>query len=216
MSAISALQLRSFMARHCLKGTNVISKTELAGIGLSASKLSRIISLKTNNSPTSPTTIKAIEAILEQPYGTILFPNNHVKDNYISLTATEYTAMAICDHNQLDDPTGYLIEHVNDLTRVSINKAEQVQLFGSLLEIYNADSSQSVPVQIKNGLLKFLIKKNLLYNTLDLSFSTNVDSETDQLRSLVNMGYSPAKTKKLAMQLICQSLFKLIITNDRP
>ncbi|MBB1099589.1 hypothetical protein LTY36_04040 [Limosilactobacillus agrestis] len=216
MSAITALQLRSFTAKNNLKGKDLISIIELAGVGISASKLSRMMSLETNNNPTSLHTIKAIEIIFQKRYGTVLFPNNTVKNNYISLIATEYSTIAIQNFDKLDNPTDYLINHINDLTRVSITKIGQIKLLGALLQIYNNDNSQDINVQIQNGLLKFLAKRQLLKNSLDLCFNANVDDETVQLRSIVNIKYSPSATKKLAMQLICQSLFKLIITNDRP
>ncbi|WP_148139738.1 hypothetical protein [Limosilactobacillus reuteri] len=173
------------------------------------------MSLKNNNNPTSINSIRAIEALLQKPYGIVLFPNDKVKDNYLSKVSTDYTTMAINEYEKLNDPTNYLIEHINDLTRLSISKVEQVQLFGTLLQLYNNDNTQTVPVRIQNGLIKFLTQKELLYNSLDLTFSNTVDNETIQLRSIVNLQYSPANTTKLAMQLICQSLFKLIITNDR-
>lgn len=182
---------------------------------MSVSTLSRIMSLKNNNNPTSINSIRAIEALLQKTYGIVLFPNDKVKDNYLSKVSTDYTAMAINEHEKLNDPTNYLIEHINNLTRLSISKVEQVQLFGTLLQLYNNDNTQTIPVQIQNGLIKFLTQRELLYNSLNLTFSNNVDDETTQLRNIVNLRYSLANTKKIAIHLICQSLFKLIITNDR-
>lgn len=209
------LTLTQSCKKNHLKGIDLITTIELNGIPMSVSTLSRIMSLKNNNNPTSINSIRAIEALLQKPYGIVLFPNDKVKDNYLSKVSTDYTTMAINEYEKLNDPTNYLIEHINDLTRLSISKVEQVQLFGTLLQLYNNDNTQTVPVRIQNGLIKFLTQKELLYNSLDLTFSNTVDNETIQLRSIVNLQYSPANTTKLAMQLICQSLFKLIITNDR-